>query len=84
MTSTQAAFGSWSSAQPTPIAALAVAGMNDVLNSPGYIQAARWNRIPTAAWGLMAAIAISCNLLVGYGSLSTKAGAKLLLEVGVR
>ena len=66
-------------AQPTPIVALAVAGMNDVLNSQGYTQAAWWNRIPTAAWGLMAAIAICCNLLVGYGSPSTKAGAKLLL-----
>ena len=38
------------SAQPTPIVALAVSGMNDVLNSQGYTQAAWWNRIPTAAW----------------------------------
>jgi hypothetical protein len=37
-------------AQPTPIVALAVSGMNDVLNSQGYTQAAWWNRIPTAAW----------------------------------
>src|SRR6266850_320009 len=48
--------------------ALAVSGMNDVLNSQGYTQAAWWNRIPAAAWGLMAAIAICCNLLVGYGA----------------
>jgi hypothetical protein len=40
--------------------------MNDVLNSQGYTQAAWWNHIPTAAWGLMATIAICCNLLVGY------------------
>jgi hypothetical protein len=66
-------------AQPTPIVALAVAGMNDVLNSRGYTQAAWWNRIPLAAWGLMAAIALCCNLLVGYGSLSTRAAPKLLL-----
>ena len=52
--------------------------MNDVLNSQGYTQAAYWNRIPTAAWALMAAIAIGCNLLVGYGSHSAKAGSKLL------
>ncbi len=32
--------------QPTPITALAVAGMNDVLNRQGYTQAAWWNRIP--------------------------------------
>ena len=37
-------------AQPTPVVALAVAGMNDVLNSQGYTQAAWWNRIPIAAW----------------------------------
>jgi hypothetical protein len=55
-------------AQPTPVMALAVAGMNDVLNSQGYTQAAWRNRIPTAAWGLMIAISICCNLLVGYGA----------------
>jgi hypothetical protein len=61
-------------AQPPPIIALAVSGMNDVLNSQGYTQAAYWNRIPTAAWGLMAAIAICCNLLLGFGSHNTRAG----------
>ena len=34
----------------------------------GYTQAAWWNRIPIAAWGLVAAIAICCNLLIGYGA----------------
>jgi hypothetical protein len=53
--------------QPTPPMALAVSGMNDVLNSQGYTQAAWWNRIPLGAWALMALMAISCNLLVGYG-----------------
>jgi hypothetical protein len=66
-------------AQPTPIVALVVAGMNDVLNSQGYTQAAWWNRIPIAAWSLMAAIAICGNVLVGYGSRSTRAGSNLLL-----
>lgn len=47
---------------------LAVTGMNDVLNSQGYTQAAWWNRIPVAAWALMFAIAICCNALIGYGS----------------
>ncbi len=55
-------------AQPTPVVALAVTGMNDVLNSPGYTQAAWLNHIPTAAWGLMVTIAICCNLLIGYGT----------------
>jgi hypothetical protein len=65
-------------AQPTPVIALAVAGMNDVLNSQGYTQAAWWNRIPTSAWSLMMAIAICCNLLVGYGARGAKANASLL------
>ena len=63
---------------PNPIVALAVVGMNDVLNSQGYTQAGFWNRIPVAAWSLIGAIAIGCNLLVGYGSRSVSAGFKLL------
>ena len=66
-------------AQPTPVAALVLAGMNDVINSQGYTQAAYWNRIPTAAWALMAAIAICCNVLIGFGSRNTKAAIHLLL-----
>ncbi len=52
--------------QQTPVLALTLAGMNDVLNSQGYTQAAWWNRIPAGAWSLMAAVAICCGLLVGY------------------
>ncbi len=55
-------------AQPTPVAALVVSGMNDVLNTQGYTQAAWWNRIPVGAWVLMIAIAIFSNLLVGYSA----------------
>ena len=66
-------------AQPTPISAVAVVGMNDVLNSQGYTQAAWWNRIPRAAWILMAAIALCCNYLVGYGVRNVKRERNLLL-----
>lgn len=65
-------------AQPTPIVALVVAGMNDVLNSQGYTQAAYWNRIPPAAWTVLLAMALGCSLLTGYGLKSAKAGSKLL------
>jgi hypothetical protein len=65
-------------AQPTSMVALAVSGMNDVLNSQGYTQAAWWNRIPTAAWSLMGIIAVVCNLLVGFGLQGARTGAKLL------
>ena len=54
--------------QPTAPIALVASGMNDVLNSQGYVQAAWWNRIPFTAWALMAAIAICANLLVGFGA----------------
>jgi len=64
--------------QPTPTVALAVAGMNDVLNSQGYTQAAWWNRIPIAAWGLMLTIAICSNVLVGFGARKVAAGVVLL------
>ena len=72
-------------AQPTPIVALAVAGMNDVLNSQSYTQAAYWNRIPPAAWAVLVAMAVGCSLLIGYGLKSAKAGSKLLpiLPLGV-
>ena len=66
-------------AQPTPVVALAVAGMNDVLNSQGYTQAAWWNRIPIAAWALMLAIAICSNVLVGFGARNAKGKPILLL-----
>ena len=54
--------------QNTPAIALVASGMNDVLNSQGYVQAAWWNRIPYTAWALMTAIAICANLLVGFGA----------------
>ena len=53
--------------QPTPPIALVVSSMNDVINAQGFTQAAWWNRIPTGAWAMMALMAVSCNLLVGYG-----------------
>src|SRR5208283_3901735 len=65
-------------AQPTPVLALAVSGMNDVLNSQGYTQAAWWNRIPVGAWCLMFAVAICSNLLVGYGPCRAQGGVTRL------
>jgi hypothetical protein len=62
-------------ANPTPLSALATSGMNDVLNSQGYTLAAWRNHIPTAAWLLMEAIAIGCNLLIGYGARHTRVKA---------
>lgn len=55
-------------ASQTPVMALVATGMNDVLNSQGYTQAAWWNRIPEAAWALMFVIAIFANAMLGYGA----------------
>jgi hypothetical protein len=64
--------------QPTPIMSLVVSGMNDVLNSQEYTQAAWWNRIPVAAWVFLMLTAIGCNILVGYGSRSPHAKGGVL------
>jgi hypothetical protein len=67
--------------QPTPVVALTVWGMNDVLNAQSYTQAAWWNRIPVAAWTLMGLIAISCNMLIGYGE--RRSGLLMLLVLPI-
>ena len=66
-------------AQPTPVTALVLSGMNDVINSQGYAQAAFWNRIPHAVWWLMAGIALCSNVLFGFRSRDGKAARKLSL-----
>jgi len=65
--------------QANPVNTLVVSGMNDVLNSEGYTQAAWWNRIPTAAWSLMVAMAICANLVVGFGARNFKHNAGLFM-----
>jgi hypothetical protein len=55
-------------AEPNSVMALVAWGMNDVLNSQGYTQAAWWNRIPFAAWVLMFAVGICSNILFGLNA----------------
>jgi hypothetical protein len=70
-------------ANPTPPMALAVSGMNDVLNARGYTQAAWWNRIPPAAWAMMGLIAIAANLILGYGERQTDTALLLVVPLVV-
>ena len=70
-------------AQPTPVTALAIAGMNDVLNSQGYTQAAWWNRLPRSAWVLLLAIAFGCNMLIGFGARRTERRLFLIVPIAV-
>jgi flagellar basal body-associated protein FliL len=69
--------------QATYPVGLAVSGMNDVLNSQGYTQAAWWYRLPTAAWGFMAAIAIFSSALIGYSSHHRGISVLLVLPLAV-
>jgi hypothetical protein len=66
---------------PAPLATFVLGGMNDVLNSQGYSQAAWWNRIPLAAWVLLVSISIFCNLLLGYESPGRRAFFLLILPI---
>jgi len=52
--------------KPSPVKTLVASGMNEVLDSAGYTQAAWWNRIPVSAWSLMAVIAVCSNVMLGY------------------
>lgn len=70
-------------AQPTPVTALVVSGMNDVLNSQGYTQYEWWNRIPLSAWWLLIVIALFANLLVGYATKRSRSGNLLLLVLPI-
>jgi hypothetical protein len=70
-------------ASPTPVAAVILTGMNDVLNSQGYTQAAWWNRIPVAAWALLMIISVFCNILVGYVAHGRSAFLFLILPVAL-
>ena len=69
--------------KPIVTVGIAVAGMNEVLDSQGYTEAAWWNRLPPAAWFLLVAIAILCNLLIGYTSRQRRPGLFLILPLAV-
>jgi hypothetical protein len=60
---------------------LAVSGLNDVLGSRGFTQAAWWNRIPEGAWALMAAVAISSCALIGYTAGAVRPSLLIILPV---
>jgi hypothetical protein len=70
-------------AQPTPVNTLILAGMNEVIDSQGYAQAAAWNRIPIAAWALLTTISMLCNFLVGYSLPGKRAFLSLILPIAL-
>ena len=68
---------------PAPTVALLVSGMNDISNSQRSTQAAWWNRIPVAAWVLMASISLCCNFLIGFRARRTDWFLFLVLPVAL-
>ena len=70
-------------AVPAPLMGLLVSGMNDVINSQRSSQAAWLNRIPVAAWALMAIIGIGCSWVIGYRWRGTDWHAFLVVPVTV-
>jgi hypothetical protein len=78
-----AAVATSASTDPTPVAALIVAGMNDVLNSQGYAQFAWQNQVPYGAWVLLVTIAIFCNILIGYVAHGRSALLFLILPIAL-
>ncbi len=64
---------------PTPITALAVSGMNDVLNSESHTDEAWRFHVPTAAWLLMLLIAMAGNLVLGLSEKRRSAATLVIL-----
>ena len=70
-------------AQPTPVMALVVSGMNDVLNSQGYTHAAWLNRIPVEAWVLLLLLALLSNIMIAYSARTLHKKSSLLLTLPI-
>jgi len=68
-------------AVPPPLMGLVVSGMNDLVNSQRNSEAAWLNRIPVAAWALMAVIAVGNCWVIGYRARRTDWLAFLIVPV---
>jgi hypothetical protein len=66
-------------AQPTAMTALVAMGMNDVLNSEGYTNAAWLNRIPLEAWALLLLIALVASVMLVFSAPTLQKHSPLLL-----
>jgi hypothetical protein len=69
--------------QPNPIGAAVMTGMNDVLNSQDYSEAALLNRIPLGAWALMIVIGLFACVVHGYGAKSNVRRGMFLIVLPV-
>ncbi|MFU5483908.1 hypothetical protein ACM7XN_20640 [Pseudomonas aeruginosa] len=77
------AISAVANARQTPVMALAITGISDVLNTQKRTQASWRHQVPIAAWWLLGVVAICCNMMVGYNArgLRRRAGLLLILPV---
>jgi hypothetical protein len=68
---------------PAPLMGLLISGMNDISNSQRSTQASWWNRIPVAAWILVAAVSFCNSFLIGYRARRTDWFLFLVLPVAL-
>ncbi|WP_324709984.1 bestrophin-like domain [Pseudomonas citronellolis] len=73
------AISTVANARQTPVIALAVTGINDVLNAQKKSYANWRNQIPLAAWLLLGVVALCCNLMLGYNARNLRRRAGLLM-----
>ena len=74
-----AAISAVANARQTPVIALAVTGINDVLSTQKRTQANWRHQVPLAAWLLLGAVAVCCNMMVGYNAQGLRRRVGLLL-----
>lgn len=77
------AVASAGTAQPNPVVALALSGMDQVFIARGNTQASWANRIPPGAWALLGSTALLVNLLLGYRERRTDLLVLAVLPVAV-
>lgn len=70
-------------AGPTPIAALGVSGMNDVVNSEARTEAAWRRHVPVTVWWLIGLVALAGNLLLGVSEKRKSAAILAILPLVV-
>jgi len=70
-------------ARPNPVVPLVLAGMNNVLDSKGYAEAAWRNRVPIAVWTFLGTISVFCNFLIGYSAHGRSVLLFLILPIAI-
>ena len=70
-------------AEPSALSALVLSGMNEVVDSEGYTEAAWRNRVPPAAWVLLIFLAVFGSLLLGYQAHGKASAVLLILPIAL-